>query len=37
VAIESIEISHEGIYQVPFVGAVSGVVSAAAGAIGGQL
>lgn len=32
VAIESIEISHEGLYQVPFVGAVTGAVSAAAGA-----
>lgn len=34
VAIESIEIAHEGIYQVPFVGAVSGAVSAVAGAVG---
>jgi len=34
VAIESIEITHEGIYQVPFVGAASGGVSAAAGALG---
>jgi phage tail-like protein len=37
VAIESIEITHEGVYQVPFVGAASGVASAAAGAIGGLL
>jgi phage tail-like protein len=37
VAIESIEIAHEGIYQVPFVGAASSVVSAAASAVGGLL
>ena len=37
VAIESIEITHEGIYQVPFVGAVSGVVSTVAGQVGGLL
>jgi phage tail-like protein len=32
VAVEAIEISHEGIYQVPFAGAATGAVSAAAGA-----
>lgn len=37
VAIESIEIAHEGIYQVPLVGTASSVAAAAAGAIGGQL
>ena len=37
VAIESIEITHEGIYQVPFVGAVSAGVSAVAGAVGPPL
>jgi phage tail-like protein len=34
VAIESIEITHEGISQVPFVGAASTAVGAAAGAFG---
>jgi phage tail-like protein len=37
VAIESIEITHEGIYQVPFVGIASSAVSAAAGAAGSLL
>ncbi|HEX9367822.1 MAG TPA: phage tail protein [Vicinamibacterales bacterium] len=37
VAIESIEIVHEGIYQVPFVGAASSVVSTAANVAGGLL
>jgi phage tail-like protein len=37
VAIESIEIMHEGIFQVPMVGTVSGAVSAAAGAVGSLL
>jgi phage tail-like protein len=37
VAIESIEIAHEGIYQVPFVGAASGLAGLAAGAVGGAL
>ncbi len=37
VAIESVEISHEGIYQVPFVGAASGLAGLAAGAVGGAL
>jgi phage tail-like protein len=37
VAIESIEITHEGIYQVPFVGVASSAVSAAAGAVGSLL
>jgi phage tail-like protein len=37
VAIESIEIAHEGIYQVPFVGAITGAVSAVAGTVGGLL
>jgi len=31
VAIESLEIAHEGIFQVPFVGAASGIASAVAG------
>lgn len=35
VAIESIEIAHEGIYQVPFVGAASGLSGLASGAVGG--
>lgn len=36
VAIESIEIAHEGIFQVPLVGAASGLASAiAGGAVGG--
>jgi phage tail-like protein len=35
VAIESIEIAHEGIFQVPFVGAASGIAGAATGAAGG--
>lgn len=37
VAIESIEIAHEGIYQVPFVGEASGFASIASGTIGGAL
>ena len=37
VAIESIEIAHEGLYQVPFVGAASGLAGLAAGAVGGAL
>jgi phage tail-like protein len=37
VAIESIEITHEGIYQVPFVGAASGVASAIAGGVAGEI
>jgi phage tail-like protein len=36
VAIESIEITHEGITQVPFVGAASAAASAAAGAMTGS-
>jgi phage tail-like protein len=35
VAIESLEITHEGLYQVPFVGAATGAVSAAANAVVG--
>lgn len=35
VAIQSLEIAHEGIFQVPFVGAASGIASAAMGAAGG--
>ncbi len=36
VAIESLEIAHEGIFQVPFVGAASGIASAlAGGGVGG--
>jgi phage tail-like protein len=35
VAIESIEVAHEGLYQVPFVGAASSAVSAVAGALNG--
>jgi phage tail-like protein len=31
VAIESIELAHEGVYQLPFVGLASGLASAAAG------
>lgn len=31
VAVESIEIAHEGLYQVPFVGVASSIASAAAG------
>jgi phage tail-like protein len=31
VAIEAIEITHEGIYQLPFVGAATGIASAIAG------
>lgn len=38
VAIEAIEIMHEGIFQVPFVGAASGIASAiAGGGIGGTV
>lgn len=37
VAIESIEIAHEGLYQVPFVGTASGLAGLAAGAVGGAL
>ena len=37
VAIESIEIAHEGLYQVPFVGAASGLAGLAAGSVGGAL
>jgi phage tail-like protein len=37
VAVESIEIAHEGLYQVPFVGAASGLAGLAAGAVGGAL
>jgi phage tail-like protein len=37
VALESIEIAHEGLYQVPFVGAASGLAGLAAGAAGGAL
>jgi phage tail-like protein len=37
VAIESIELAHEGIYQVPFVGAASGLSGLAAGSMGGAL
>lgn len=38
VAIEAIEIAHEGIFQVPFVGAISGLGSAiAGGGIGGAI
>jgi phage tail-like protein len=37
VAIESIEIMHEGIYQVPFVGAASGVASATVNVSAGLL
>jgi len=37
VAIESIEITHEGMSQVPFVGAGSGIASAAAGGGAGGL
>jgi phage tail-like protein len=37
VAIESVEISHEGLYQVPFVGAAAGLAGLAAGAVGGAL
>jgi phage tail-like protein len=37
VAIESIEITHEGLYQMPSVGTVSGAASAAAGAVGSML
>jgi phage tail-like protein len=33
VAIEALEITHEGLYQVPFVGAVSSAVSAVVGAL----
>ena len=36
VAIESLEIAHEGIYQVPFVGAAGGIAAAiAGGGVGG--
>jgi phage tail-like protein len=35
VAIESLEITHEGLYQVPFVGAATAVASAATNAIAG--
>jgi phage tail-like protein len=34
VAIEAIEVAHEGVFQVPFVGAASGIASTAAGAAG---
>jgi phage tail-like protein len=34
VAVESIEITHEGIYQVPFAGLASSVVSSVAGKVG---
>jgi phage tail-like protein len=37
VAIESMEISHEGIYQLPFVGLASGLASAVAGGGAGGL
>jgi phage tail-like protein len=37
VAIESIEITHEGIYQVPFVGTASSAVSAVASRVSGLL
>ena len=37
VAVESIEISHEGLYQVPFVGAAAGLSGLAAGSVGGAL
>ena len=38
VAIEAMEIAHEGIYQIPFVGAASGIASAiAGGGIGGAV
>jgi phage tail-like protein len=37
VAIESIEIAHEGLWQVPFVGAAAGLAGLAAGAVGGAL
>ncbi|MDM0109623.1 phage tail protein [Variovorax sp. J22R24] len=37
VAIESIEIAHEGLWQVPFVGAGSALASAAVGGISGGL
>jgi phage tail-like protein len=37
IAVESIEIAHEGIFQVPFVGAASGVAGMATGSIGGAL
>lgn len=35
VAIEAIEIAHEGVIQLPFVGLASGAAAAAAGAAGG--
>ncbi len=37
VAVESIEIAHEGIYQVPFIGLASGLSSALAGGGAGGL
>lgn len=38
VAIESVEITHEGIYQLPFVGAASGIASAiVGGGVGGGI
>jgi hypothetical protein len=37
VAIESIELAHEGVYQLPFVGLASGLASAAAGGGAGGL
>ncbi len=37
VAIEAIEIIHEGIYQVPFVGAGSGIAAAASGGGSGSI
>jgi len=35
VAIEALEITHEGLWQVPFVGLASGIAGAAMGAAGG--
>ena len=37
VAVESVEITHEGIYQVPYVGLASSAVSTIAGQVGGLL
>ena len=37
VAIESIEIAHEGLWQLPFVGAASAIGGAVAGAVSGGL
>jgi hypothetical protein len=37
VAIEAIEIAHEGVFQLPFVGIASGIAGAAQGQIGSLL